>query len=70
MNPFDVYDDAQFKKRYRMRKEIVTRLVDLLRNRLQSNSNRGRPISQDLQVLATLRYLAKGAYEEDMGMLI
>lgn len=70
INPLEHYSDMQFQRRYRMRKETARYIVDLIRDQLTPlHGNRGRPVSPEIQVMSTIRYLSKGAYEEDMGKL-
>lgn len=68
-NPFHEYDEKNFKKRYRMSKDTARYVIGLVRDDLlPMHGNLGKPISPEIQVLATIRYLAKGAYEQDIGM--
>lgn len=54
--------DAQFRSRYRMRKQVARRIMNLIHNEIGNYINyRGSPITPEIQVLATIRYLAKGA---------
>ncbi|KAI4459706.1 apontic [Holotrichia oblita] len=67
-NPLLIYDNAQFRKKYRMRKEVAEFIINLIRDEISNpENNRGSPISAEVQVLATVRYLAKGAYGDDIG---
>lgn len=54
-----------------MGKETFQNIVDLLRNELGGPiiNHRGLPITPELQVAIAVRYLAKGAYQEDMGKI-
>ncbi|XP_018574896.2 putative nuclease HARBI1 [Anoplophora glabripennis] len=57
-----------FKNRYRMRKETARFIIQLVEEELGNfENNRGLPINTDIQVLATLRYLAKGAYGTEIA---
>lgn len=68
VDPFELYSDTQFRKRYRLKKETARFVITLVEDRLQPiHGNRGRPVPASVQVLATIRYLGKGAYEEDVG---
>lgn len=70
VNPFEIYSNEQFKKRYRMSKETARYVLNLIRDQLTPlHGNRGRPVSPEIQLMSCIRYLSKGAYEEDMGKL-
>lgn len=67
-NPFEIYTDMLFKRKYRLSKEVAQFVVNLIRNEISHvNNNRGLSVSPEVQVLATIRYLAKGAYGDDIG---
>ncbi|KAF5308231.1 hypothetical protein FQR65_LT18242 [Abscondita terminalis] len=69
-NPFDLYSEIQFKKRYRMQKETARYILNLIRAQITPLAgNRGRPVSPEIQFLSTITCLSKGAYEEDMSDL-
>lgn len=71
IDPFIKYSNSEFKRRYRVSKALARRIIGLIREELEHHNGtlRGKPISSDLQVLATLRYLGKGAYQQDMADL-
>ncbi|XP_018565347.1 putative nuclease HARBI1 [Anoplophora glabripennis] len=66
INPFEEYDDSKFKQIYRISKNLAENIINMVHQQI-SVSNRGGGISPGLQVLTTIRYLAKGAYEQDIG---
>lgn len=72
-DPLDKYSDIEFKKIYRIPKDLCRQLIIMVKNRLDEDEEveekRGGAISVDLQVLATMRYLAKGAYQQDVADL-
>lgn len=65
-DPFEMYSESEFKNRYRMRKEVARFIINLVEGQIEVG-RRGGGISPALQVLITIRYLCKGAYEEDIG---
>ncbi|XP_037866933.1 putative nuclease HARBI1 [Bombyx mori] len=57
-NPLEVYDDDEFRKRYRLTKDSVVHiLLPLLTNNINEN-DRGLPLTPILQVLIALRFYA------------
>ncbi|KAJ8929770.1 hypothetical protein NQ314_017507 [Rhamnusium bicolor] len=67
-NPFEIYIDMQFKRKYRLSKGVAQFVINLIGNEiLHVNNNRGLPVSPEVQVLTTIRYLAKGAYGDDIA---
>lgn len=51
-----------------MRKEVARSIINLVWEKISHpDSNRGSPISAEVQTLSTIRYLGKGAYEQDVG---
>ena len=47
-------------KRYRLNREGIKLVVELVRDAITSPTNRNNPISPEIKCLATLRYLATG----------
>jgi hypothetical protein len=66
-NPFEKYSPREFRKRYRLTKEAVEFVVELVEDDIKANSSRDSDISPLLQVLITLRYFAKGCYQLELG---
>lgn len=63
-NPFEFYDNHQFKTRYRFSKEIIRDvLLPLVGDNLVKLSKRGLPISPILQLLIALRFYATGNFQ-------
>ncbi|KAK4879892.1 hypothetical protein RN001_008038 [Aquatica leii] len=53
---------------YRINKETARFLINLVRRDIETNnSKRGLSIDSETQVLATLRYFAKGGYQNDIN---
>ncbi|KAK4877062.1 hypothetical protein RN001_009568 [Aquatica leii] len=68
INPLNKYDDKDFRSMYRINKETARFLINLVRRDIETNnSKRGLPIDSEIQVLATLRYFAKGGYQNDIA---
>ena len=64
-DPFDVYHEREFKRRYRMSKDSATRLNDLIKDHFQSLNNRGCPLSSMERLLVTLHHLGYASYQRD-----
>jgi len=50
LSPFDVYDEKTFQDRYRLGKEAMHMLINILRPELQRATHRNEAISPELQV--------------------
>lgn len=66
VDPFQAYD-TEFKRRYRFDKAESRFVIELVRDQLAPISERYNCISPEVQVLTTLRFYAKGLYQEDHG---
>ena len=60
-------------KRYRLNREGIKLVVELVRDAITSPTNRNNPISLEIKCLATLHYLAIGKMQlcnaDDLGIL-
>ncbi|XP_052271372.1 uncharacterized protein LOC127872081 [Dreissena polymorpha] len=61
--------DAEILSRYRLDRQSIYRLVDLLRDDLQKPTRRSKSIPVLTQVLVSLRYLAKGDFLSEVADL-
>ncbi|XP_052270434.1 putative nuclease HARBI1 isoform X2 [Dreissena polymorpha] len=61
--------DAKILSRYRLDRQSIYRLVDLLRDDLQKPTRRSKSIPVLTQVLVSLRYLAKGDFLSEVADL-
>lgn len=66
LNPLDLYDDYDFKIRFRFTKQNVNEILTLISNDLQMDS-RGYSVPPHLQLLLTLRFFATGAFHRLLG---
>uniref|UniRef100_A0A915E2H1 Uncharacterized protein n=1 Tax=Ditylenchus dipsaci TaxID=166011 RepID=A0A915E2H1_9BILA len=62
-NPPEQLDDVDFFKRYRMDKDTVQFITDTICVEIQHESNRGRAVSAEMQVLATLDYMRSPGFQ-------
>ena len=60
MDPFHVYDDAQFVVRYRLDKAGARYVTDLVREDITNTTQRTMAVTPEMKVAVTLRYLATG----------
>lgn len=63
-NPLEAFDDIEFQRRYRFRKNCVTDvLLPLVQHQLDKNSNRGLPIPTIFQLLLALRFYGSNSFQ-------
>lgn len=61
-NPMLMYDDIDFKKRFRLTKHMVRFLLDIIGPQIEPNDNRNFPIPAIQKILITLRFYATGSF--------
>lgn len=63
-NPFQFYDEKEFKRRFRFSKEAVMHgLLPKVEEGLAKINNRGLPIAPVLQLLVCLRFYATASFQ-------
>lgn len=63
-NPFEFYNEWEFKRRFRFTKEsVMFRILPLIEEGLAKNNNRGLPISPVLQLLICLRFYSTASFQ-------
>lgn len=63
-NPFEIYDDEQFKIRFRFAKRtVIQEILPLVVDGLQTDNDRGSPISPVIQLLICLRFYATSSFQ-------
>ena len=71
-NILERFDDGELLKRYRLNHDGILNVVELVRDAITSPTNRNHPISPEIKVLTTLRYLATGKMQlcngDDIGI--
>ena len=60
LNVLETMEDCELIKRYRLNREGIKLVVELVQDAISSPTNRNNPISLEIKCLATLRYLATG----------
>ena len=71
-NVLETMEDRDLIKRYRLNREGIQLVVELVRDAIISPTNRNNPISPEIKCFATLRYLATGKMQlcnaDDLGI--
>lgn len=63
-NPFEFYNEWEFKRRFRFSKQsVMFGILPLIEGGLRKINNRGLPISPMLQLLVCLRYYATASFQ-------
>ena len=62
-HPFEIYDDDEFQMRYRLNKNSVTMLVNLIGHNIEPRTHRNQLINSVNQILIALRFLATGSFQ-------
>ncbi|XP_025018167.1 putative nuclease HARBI1 [Tetranychus urticae] len=65
-----LFDDFEFKKRFRMNKETFHVLLDLIKDEIEIFGKRNHPVSPENQLLIALRFFATGSFQIVSGDLI
>lgn len=60
VNILEIFNDTELLKRYRLNREGFMFVVELVRDSITSPTNRNNPITPEVKVGTTLRYLATG----------
>lgn len=63
-NPFEFFNEREFKKRFRFTKNsVMFGILPLIEEGLAKINNRGLPIPPVLQLLVTLRFYATASFQ-------
>ncbi|KAL6420802.1 hypothetical protein ACFW04_013773 [Cataglyphis niger] len=63
---FEIYNDCEFRQRYRLSKECTRFVISLVEERLSSVSVRKNILTPTLQIFIALCYYAKGCYQVEL----
>lgn len=66
-NPFTMYDDVDFRLRYRFRKQVILDILERFGRHISPITNRNRSIDALTQFLVTLRFFATGTFQNCIG---
>ncbi|KAL1487855.1 hypothetical protein ABEB36_015505 [Hypothenemus hampei] len=67
--PFQLLNDVEFRKRYRLSKECARYVLTLIEDQLTVPC-RNFDSSSSLQFLVALRFYSKGCYQTELGKLL
>lgn len=66
-NPFDIYNDVEFKKRFRLSKELVMNLLHEIGHNLEPLTKRSMSIYRLNQLLLCLKFYTCGSFQIAIG---
>lgn len=70
-NPFEFYNEWEFKRRFRFAKDsVMFRILPLIEEGLSKVNNRGLPIAPVLQLLISLRFYATASFQVSNEILL
>ena len=69
INPMDLYNDDQFRVRFRMSKNTASDMLKLIENKIFWFNKSGDPTPPMIQLFVTLRILATGTFQQVDGDL-
>jgi len=69
-NPYEVYDDFQFKIRFHIFKDTALFITNIIREDIIAPLKRGTTLNPMIQFLITQRYYATGSFQIVSGDLI
>lgn len=64
-NPFDTFDDHDFRIRYRFSKELVINIINMAS--FDHSTNRNSAISPEMQLITALRFYTTGSFHRGTG---
>lgn len=70
-NPFNFYNEWEFKRRFRFSKQsVMFGILPLIEDALSKENNRGLPISPILQLLVCLRFYSTASFQVSKRMFL
>ena len=66
-DPMKLYNEREFKRRFRMTKDNVLRLSNLIKHHLEKENNRGHPLLPLQQLLLCLHHLGSASFQRATG---
>lgn len=66
-NPFDCYNERNFRLRYRLTMPCVKLLISRIRANIEYPTNRSSAVSPELQTFVFLRFLATDQFYHEVG---
>ena len=66
-NPFEHFDEEEFRQRFRFRKDTAMDIIDLISEEIARPTSRSRSVPPMFQVLTALRFYATGTFQLAVG---
>ncbi|XP_065943334.1 putative nuclease HARBI1 [Magallana gigas] len=66
-SPLDAYDDLEIIQRFRLDRQSIISIIDLVKDRLDRPTQRSVSLPVSLHVFATLRFLGSGTQQRLIG---
>ncbi|CAG2199125.1 HARBI1 [Mytilus edulis] len=63
LNPLDAYDDHELLYRYRMSRQTLMRVIDMVRDDIVHETQRSYALTPEQQTFAAIRYYATGSFQ-------
>ena len=70
LNPFDHYDNFEFRQRFRFSKEGARFIINLVQDELKHENKRGLGLPPYLQVTDNLQFFATGTFQSVVGDIV
>lgn len=67
VHPLDAYDDDEIRGKYRLTRELIIHLHDMIHEDLDPKTNRNHAVPAMLQIFCALRYYATGTFQSVIG---
>lgn len=67
MHPLDTYNDEEIKGRYRLNRDMIIELYELIHKHLEPHTKRNHAVPGLLQMFCALRYYACGSFQRVVG---
>ena len=67
LNPLDAYDDHEFLLRYRMTRQCLMDIIDIVRADVMHETKRSNALTPEEQTFAAIRYYATGSFQQVIG---
>ncbi|XP_044750059.1 putative nuclease HARBI1 isoform X2 [Coccinella septempunctata] len=66
-DPFEMYNDAEFKHRFRFHKNSVMELLHKIGEKIEAPTKRNRALNAKMQIIVALRFYATGGFQMTIG---
>ena len=66
-DPLTLYDETEFVERFRLSKQRVRDLIEMIEPEIREESDLNNALSPSMQVLLTLRFFATGTFQRMLG---